>query len=102
LRLHAPVTVIPDAVYVLSSPRLYAVSREDIRDMLQTLIHLAGFIVDNKPALLRALDLHADSHLDFGDAFSLGSMGNIGSGTLYSFDRDFEAFSAIQRLEPAA
>lgn len=102
LRLQAPVTVIADAVYVLSSPRLYAVPRTDIRDILQTIIRLPGFMLDPKPALLRALEIYADSRLDFGDAFILASMEHAAIDTLYSFDRDFDGFHAVQRLEPAA
>ena len=101
LRLHAPDTVIADAVYVLASPRLYNAPRTDVRDMLSTLVRLPQFAVDNKSAVLRALDLYADSRLDFGDALIVATMEGAGVSTLYSFDRDFNGY-AIDRLEPAA
>lgn len=101
LRLHAPDTVIADAVYVLASPRLYNAPRADVHDMLSTLVRLPQFAVDNKAAVLRALDLYADSTLDFGDALIVATMEGADISTLYSFDHDFNTY-AIDRVEPAA
>lgn len=102
LQLQAPDTVIADAVYVLSSPRLYAVSRTDVRDLLATLLRLPSFVLHSKIALLQALEIFADSGIDFGDCLIIASMEVSGTTELYSFDRDFDAFPAIDRLEPAA
>lgn len=101
LRLHAPDTVIADAVYVLASPRLYNAPRADVRDMLSTLVRLPQFAVDNKSAVLRAIDVYADSTLDFGDALIVATTEGADDSTLYSFDHDFSDY-AIDRLEPAA
>ena len=98
--LLAPVTVIADAVYVLSSARLYHLPRAQIRNLLTTLIKLSGFKVDNKRLVLQALEEYAGSNLDFGDAYLIASARQRKVGTVYSFDRDFDKIDEIIRKEP--
>jgi predicted nucleic acid-binding protein len=43
LTVAAPYTVIADAVYVLSSPRVYYKSRAEVAAMLIPLVRLSGF-----------------------------------------------------------
>ncbi|HEU5317540.1 MAG TPA: PIN domain-containing protein [Chloroflexota bacterium] len=93
-------TVIADAVFVLASPRLYRVPRDDVRDMLAVLVRLPGLEVDNRSVVLRALDLFAEHSVDFGDAMIVASMRESGSATLYSYDADFDRMEGIRRLEP--
>lgn len=102
LRLRAPDTVIADAVFVLSSPRLYALSRQGVRDVLATLVRLPGFEVQNRQAVLDALSIFAATKLDFGDALIIASMRLSGSAALYSYDSDFDSFEDISRNRPGA
>src|SRR6266702_6617299 len=67
LTVLAPDTVIADAVFVLSSPRLYHITRSEVRELLAPLVHLSHFRVQNRSSVLRALDLYASTKLDFGD-----------------------------------
>src|SRR5579884_2080348 len=90
LTIVAPDTVIADAVFVLSSPRLYHIARSDIRDMLSSLINFPHFRVENRLCVLRALDLYAAAKLDFGDTLIIASMEQQNSHVLYSFDRGFD------------
>jgi len=99
LSLSAPDTVIADAVYVLASPRLYGRPREEIKDILTTLIRLPGFAVAGKPTVLRALDLYEQTGVDFGDAMLVAAMAEAGERHLYAYDADFDRF-ALTRLEP--
>jgi len=57
LTVSAPETVIADAVYVLASPRTYRLSRPTIAAALTRLVRLPHFKVQNRRAVLRALDL---------------------------------------------
>lgn len=98
----SPDTVIADAVYVLSSPRLYHKSRSDVAAMLSGLLRLPGFKVENRASVLRALDLYASTKLDFGDALIVASMEQGGSRILYSYDTDFDRISGITRLSPGS
>ncbi|MCX6017925.1 MAG: PIN domain-containing protein [Chloroflexi bacterium] len=100
LVLRTPVTTIAEVVYVLSSPRLYKVERSAVAEMLQTLIRLPGFEVDSQAEVMAALDLFAQTRLDFGDAFIAAGMLLAQEKTLYSYDRDFDKLDAVTRVEP--
>jgi predicted nucleic acid-binding protein len=97
----APVTVIADAVYVLSSPRLYNRSREEVAALLTPLVRLPGFHVQGRRAVLAALQLYATTaRLDFGDALIAASTQQTGASVVYSYDTDFEQIPGIHREEP--
>jgi predicted nucleic acid-binding protein len=100
--LAAPDTVIADAVYVLSSPRLYNLPRQEVAALLVPLVRLSGFRVQNRRAVLAALNLYGygANKLDFGDALIAAAMAQSGSQTLYSFDTDFDKVPGINRQEP--
>jgi predicted nucleic-acid-binding protein len=100
--LRAPDTVITDAVFVLSSPKLHALPRMRIRTELATLLHYQQFKVHNRRLLLRALDIYAGTNLDFGDAMIAATMERRDEHELYSYDRDFDRLSSIRRREPEA
>ena len=101
LGLAAPVTVIADAVYVLSSSRLYKRPRDEVAALLTPLVRLPGFHVQNRRAVLAALQLYGTtSKLDFGDAFLATSMQQAGSTTIYAYDTDFDRLAGITRNEP--
>ena len=100
LTVQAPDTVIADAVYVLSSPRLYHLARKDIREILTALVRLPQFQIQNRWSVLRALDLYASTKLDFGDTLIIASMEHQGSHLLYSYDADFDRIQGITRQEP--
>src|SRR5438876_481940 len=74
ITLRAPDTVIADAVFVLSSPRLYHLPRERVRTELATLLAFPNFKVHNRRLLRRALDIWAAFNLDFGDAMIVATM----------------------------
>src|SRR5690242_20866810 len=63
LILRTPVTTIADAVYVLTSPRQYHLSRTDAAAMLIPLVKLPGFKVQHRRAVLRALDLFGTTQI---------------------------------------
>jgi predicted nucleic acid-binding protein len=100
LTVTAPDTVIADAVYVLSSPRLYHLARSEVRELLMALVHLPHFQVQNRLAISRALELYGSSKLDFGDVLIIASMEQQHSQILYSYDADFDHFDGIIRQEP--
>ena len=100
LVVRAPVTVIADAVFVLSSPRLYHLPRSQIQALLTPLLRLSHFKVANRRALLRALELYASSNLDFGDCLIVASMERRSSSLVYSYDMGFDRQTGITRQEP--
>ena len=100
LTITAPDTVIADAIYVLSSPRLYHLARNEVQELLTALVHLSHFQIQNRTAVLRALELYGSTKLDFGDTLILASMEQQHSHILYSYDADFDRFDGIARQEP--
>lgn len=98
--LSCPVTVIADALYVLTSRHLYALDRGLVAAALSALVSLPHFRVAQRRIVLRALDLFGGTRLDFGDAMIVATMERAGVATLYSYDGDFDRFSTIQRREP--
>ena len=100
LTVAAPDTVIADAVYVLSSQRLYHLTRNEVQELLTALAHLSHFQIQNRTAVLRALELYGSTKLDFGDTLILASMEQQHSHILYSYDADFDRFDGITRQEP--
>ncbi len=102
LTIAAPDTAIADAVFVLSSPRLYKIPKPEVAALLIPLVSLPHFHVDNRRTVLAALTLYGygRTKIDFGDAFIAASMQQSGSQTLYSFDADFDKIPGIIRQEP--
>jgi predicted nucleic acid-binding protein len=97
----APATVIADAVYVLSSPRLYSRPRAEVAALLTQLVRLPGFKVQGRGTVLSALHLYGTTpRLDFGDALIVAAMLQAKSPTVYAYDTDFDRIPGITRIEP--
>lgn len=102
LTLVAPVSVIADAVFVLSSPRTYRQSRQQVVSALVPLVELPGFHVEQKRMVLHALDLYLSTSIDFSDALLVAEMERAGIQTLYSYDRHFDRIPGVRRISPDA
>jgi predicted nucleic acid-binding protein len=101
LSLAAPDTVIADAVFVLTSKRLYNLPRDEAAAKLTTLVRLPNFHVKNRRAVLRALLIFGTTpHLDFGDALIISLMQQGGEQTVYAYDKDFDGVPGVARQEP--
>jgi len=93
-------TIIAEVVYVLSSPRLYALDREAIRQRLLPLLTLSGLRMPNRGVVLRALELYESQPVDFEDALAVAYMEQQEMSGIISYDRDFDRFPHITRTEP--
>ena len=100
LKVVVPILVIAEAVYVLSSPRLYNRSRPEIFGMLSRLLKVPGFKVKSRRTVMKALQLYLTTSLDFEDAYLAVTMLQAGPREIYSFDRDFDKVAGIKRIEP--
>lgn len=101
LSLDAAVTVIADAVFVLTSKRLYDQPRDEVAAKLTTLVRLPGFHVKSRRTVLRALQLFGSTrYLDFGDAMIVAQAEQSGVRTVYAYDTDFDRAPGITRKEP--
>jgi uncharacterized protein len=100
LKLIAPVTVIADCVFVLSSPRLYNKPPDEVAELLRPILKLPNLVVQQSRTVARALDLFVVHNIGFGDAFIAASMLETGAEIVYSFDRHLERIKGITRREP--
>jgi predicted nucleic acid-binding protein len=95
-------SVIAEIVFILSSKRLYNLSRSDIRARLYPIISIQGLKLAHRRMYLRALDIYEQNNLDFEDALTVAQMERQEVIDLYSYDQDFDKVDGtnITRLEP--
>jgi uncharacterized protein len=93
-------SVITELVFVLSSPKLYRLSRQEVRSVLSPIVGLKGLKLPGRKAFLRALDLFAATSMDFVDALAVAQMEVGGITEIYSYDEHFDSLQGIPRLEP--
>ncbi len=96
----APDTVIFECVFVLTSPRLYHLTKEEAAGLLLPLVQLSHFKLANKQTIQRAFDLYVANNLSFGDAYLVATMEQADSETLYSYDEGFDRLKGLDRQEP--
>ena len=91
---------IAEAVFVLSNPREYDLSRGDIADLLQPLIELPGVELPGKERYRRVFALYTTSRIDFIDAFHAEQIEQRDPPELFSYDHHFDRIASVQRFEP--
>ena len=91
---------ISEVVYVLSSKNQYNRSRTEIRDLLKTVLDVRGLKIPHKAGIVRALELYATHNIDYQDCAVVAHMEQQQLSEVYSYDRDFDRFGQISRLEP--
>ena len=93
-------SIIPEVVYVLSSPRLYALTRGRIRSLLLPILTLRGLKLPSRARYLRALEIYATHQIDFEDALAVAYMERRRIAEILSYDRHFDRVEGIERREP--
>jgi uncharacterized protein len=88
---------LAETVWVLQS--FYKLDRGAIAAPLKDLIESAGIEVGNKARLLSALRNFAQTDVNFEDAYH-AAMAAAESIEIASFDRDFDQFAGVKRVEP--
>jgi len=77
----------------------YRVSRADISDKLVALLNTPGFEFSNVGVLLDASQRYRNTNVDYIDAYHAATAAESGMD-VYSYDRDFDKFEDVVRLEP--
>jgi predicted nucleic acid-binding protein len=93
-------SVITELVFVLSSPRLYNLGREQVRAVLLPVVALKGLKLPGRKAIVDALDLYAVTSMDFVDALAVAQMKAQEITEIYSYDEHFDSVKGVKRLEP--
>lgn len=90
--------VIGEFEWVLRS--VYELDKEQIIDFLGSVLNVPALEIPNKKALLKALYYFRGNTIDWTDCLNLAIMEADKIRSVYSYDRDFDKFSGIKRLEP--
>ena len=90
---------LAETAWVLQS--FYSLDRNAITAALKDLIDSAGIEVENKATLLSALRNFAQTDVNFVDAYHAAVAAGE-SIAIASFDRDFDQFAGVERIEPKA
>jgi predicted nucleic acid-binding protein len=88
---------LAETVWVLQS--FYKLDRGAIAAALKDLIESTGIEVENKAVLLSALRNFAQTDVNFVDAYH-AAIAAAESIAIASFDRDFDQFVDVKRVEP--
>jgi predicted nucleic acid-binding protein len=88
---------LAETAWVLQS--FYSLDRNAITTALKDLIDSAGIEVENKATLLSALRNFAQTDVNFVDAYH-AAVAAAESIAIASFDRDFDQFAGVKRVEP--
>jgi len=88
---------LAETVWVLQS--FYRLDRPAIAAALKHLIESAGIEVQNKGSLMSALRNFAQTDVNFVDAYH-AAIAVAESIAIASFDRDFDQFAGVKRVEP--
>jgi predicted nucleic acid-binding protein len=90
---------LAETAWVLQS--FYSLDRNAITAALKDLIDSAGIEVENKARLLSALRNFAQTDVNFVDTHH-AAVAAAESIAIASFDRDFDQFAAVKRVQPKA
>lgn len=93
-------SVVMELVFVLSSQRLYALDRNRIRNLLTPIIAINGLRIPRRQVVARALELYAQTNIDFVDALAVAHMEVNKLTEIYSYDRHFDHVASVTRIEP--
>ena len=98
LKVRTADTVIFETVFTLE--RVYKQSKAAIRDAFLPLIELPGIVLPGKRRFRQVFAYYIDKNISFADAYYAVLMESLRLTQIVSFDRDFNRFTTIQRVEP--
>jgi len=89
---------LADLVWTLE--KYYKLPREDIRFAITRVTELKGLLFSNKSQALEALDYYVEKNIDWTDSFMAAQLMAKGIKEIYSFDKHFNRFEMLTRIEP--
>ena len=96
--VYLPEVVISEVVWTLRS--FYKWPRQRIQRFVGHVITLKGSQLEDRGKLLHALALFAERNINFSDALIAAEMISRGYAEIYSYDRDFDKVTRVERVEP--
>jgi predicted nucleic-acid-binding protein len=90
--------VVAETIYVLES--FYEAPRQQIADIVRSLLALTSIVVADRAVLLRAVAVYEVDRLDFAEAYLVSCAESTGVGRVASFDRAIDRIPTVERVEP--
>jgi len=97
IKAYLPEVVVAEVVYVLT--KFYKYSRDDASAKILPILSIDNLKLDYKEIYPQAFKLFVSKNISFVDSYSLALMGFKGVRHIYSFDKDFDRFNWVKRLE---
>lgn len=91
-------TVVFETVFTLE--RRFKRKKPEVRDAVLPLVMMAAVRLPDKRLLAEVFDTYIDANVSIVDAYHAVMMRRLGIGEIVTFDRDFERFPGIRRVEP--
>ncbi len=90
--------VIAEVIWVLD--KFYNWEKEKICENVELILNTPNIKFKERHTILGAVDIFKGENIDFIDAYNCAYMRANGVSEIYSFDRHFDEFTDIKRLEP--
>ncbi len=89
---------LADVVWTLE--KYYKLPREDIRLAVTRIIGLKGLQFSSKSQVLVALDYYVEKNVDWTDSFMAAQLISRGIKEIYTYDKHFQRFETLKKIEP--
>jgi predicted nucleic-acid-binding protein len=90
--------VIAEIIWVLD--RVYSWNKDEICDNIDFILNTPNIKIKERNILAEAIKIFRKNNIDFIDSYNYAYIKNLKSNQIYSYDKDFEKLSDIQRLDP--
>jgi len=90
--------VVAEVVYVLES--FYEAPRGRVAALLEAVVSAPQMRVQDRPVLLRALEVYETNRLDFAEAYLVASAERADIDAVVSFDRAIDRVGTVTHIEP--
>jgi predicted nucleic acid-binding protein len=89
---------VAEVVWVLE--KVYKLDKTNIRQKIEMVLNTANLIFQNREIILEAI-LHYDLYnIDFIDSYHRAFMRPLEIKEIFSYDKDFDVFEDLERIEP--
>ncbi len=90
--------VIAEIIWILD--KFYKWNKKEICENVELLLNTPNVRIPEKGLLMDAVSIFKKQNIDFIDAYNYSFMEKDGLSSVYSYDKDFDNFDNIKRLEP--
>lgn len=78
----------------------FELPKEKVIDALKKVLNYKNLTIERKKQLIESVSIYENENIDWTDCFNIAVVKSEGQKEIYSFDKHFDKFSGIKRLEP--